>query len=379
MKIVLVGNYAHDRQESMLRFAAALESGLARAGVAVEMIRPEPLFGRLRPSAGGFGKWLGYLDKFVVFPFALRKKIAHRRDVVVHICDHSNAPYTRHLRRVPHVVTCNDLLAIRSALGEFPQNPTSWTGRILQRWIANGLLRANRLACISEATRRDLLRVLRIDGRRATVIHMGQNHPYRPMPRDEAAMRLEKLRAGLPSRRFILHVGGNQFYKNRLGVLCIHARLRAMRRDAPALVLVGPPVAEEMKTLLAEDVIVFSDVGNEDLCALYSTAELLLFPSIAEGFGWPIAEAMACGCRVVTTGCAPMTEVGGDAAIYLNPVDESEGWTGHAATKVSQTLDQDAVKRDALIRAGSEQARKFATDGMIEKYLLLYREALAAG
>ncbi len=379
MKIVLVGNYAQDRQESMLRFAAVLESGLARAGVAVEMIRPEPLFGRLRPSAGGFGKWLGYLDKFVVFPFVLRKKIANRGGVVVHICDHSNAPYTRHLRRVPHIVTCNDLLAIRSALGEFPQNPTGWTGRMLQRWIANGLRRANRIACISEATRRDLLRVLRIDERRATVIHMGQNHPYRPMPRDEAAMRLEKLCDGLPSRRFILHVGGNQFYKNRLGVLRIHARLRAMRSDAPALVLVGPPVAGEMKALLAEDVIVLSDVGNEDLCALYSAAELLLFPSIAEGFGWPIAEAMACGCRVVTTGCAPMTEVGGDAAIYLNPVDESEGWTGHAAASVSQTLDQDAGRRDALIRAGLEQARKFATDGMIEKYLILYREALAAG
>lgn len=379
MKIVLVGNYAQDRQESMLRFAAVLESGLARAGVAVEMIRPEPLFGRLRPSAGGFGKWLGYIDKFVVFPFVLRKKIANRRDVVVHICDHSNAPYTRHLRRVPHIVTCNDLLAIRSALGEFPQNPTGWTGRMLQRWIANGLRRANRIACISGATRRDLLRVLRIGGRRATVIHMGQNHPYRPMPRDEAAMRLEKLRAGLPSRRFILHVGGNQFYKNRLGVLRIHARLRAMRSDAPALVLVGPPVAGEMKALLAEDVIVLSDVGNENLCALYSAAELLLFPSIAEGFGWPIAEAMACGCRVVTTGGAPMTEVGGDAAIYLNPVDESECWTGHAAASVSQTLDQDAGRRDALIRAGLEQARKFATDGMIEKYLILYREALAAG
>ena len=379
MKIVLVGNYAHDRQESMLRFAAVLESGLARAGVAVEMIRPEPLFGRLRPSAGGFGKWLGYIDKFVVFPFALREKIANRGDVVVHICDHSNAPYTRHLRRVPHIVTCNDLLAIRSALGEFPQNPTGWTGRMLQRWIANGLRRANRIACISEATRRDLLRVLRIGGRRATVIHMGQNHPYRPMPRDEAAMRLERLCAGLPSRRFILHVGGNQFYKNRLGVLRIHARLRAMRRDAPALVLVGPPVAEEMKALLAEDVIVLSDVGNEDLCALYSAAELLLFPSVAEGFGWPIAEAMACGCRVVTTGGAPMTEVGGDAAIYLNPVDESENWIEHAVAKVSQTLDQHADTREAVIRAGLEQARKFTTDGMIEKYLLLYREALAAG
>jgi glycosyltransferase involved in cell wall biosynthesis len=133
-----------------------------------------------------------------------------------------------------------------------------------------------------------------------------------------------------------------------------------------------------MKALLADDVIVLPQVSNEDLCALYSSAELLLFPSIAEGFGWPIAEAMACGCRVVTTGCAPMTEVGGDAAIYLNPADESPDWIKHAAAKVLQTLEQSAGAREATIRAGFEQAKKFTTDGMIEKYLRLYREALAA-
>ena len=76
--------------------------------------------------------------------------------------------------------------------------------------------------------------------------------------------------------------------------------------------LVGPPLAQN-----APGVETRRAVGNEALAALYSGAELLLFPSLEEGFGWPIIEAQASGCRVVTTGKAPMTEVGGNAAFYL--------------------------------------------------------------
>ncbi len=375
MKILLVGNYAPDRQESMLRFAAVLAEGIAGAGMAVETMSPQPWFGRLWPSASGFGKWLGYLDKLVVFPLALRRRIAAARDVVVHICDHSNAHYTRHLQRVPHVVTCNDLLAIRSARGEFAQNPTGFTGRQLQQMIATGLQRASRIACISEATHRDLLRVLPIESRRAMVIHMGLNYPYRPMPRAEATPRLESLHPGLSGRPFILHVGGNQWYKNRGGVLRIYEQLRALRRDAPALVMVGPPLPFDMAP--QPDVIVLSEVQNESLRALYSAAALLLFPSVAEGFGWPIAEAMACGCRVITTNRAPMTEVGGAAAAYLNPDSDLENWAADAAGKICEMLDESSSAREVALRAGLEQAGKFLTTEMIAKYLELYREVLA--
>jgi hypothetical protein len=94
MKILLVANYAPDRQESMLRFAAALEGGFGHDGVMVETIRPAPVFGNFLPTQSGFGKWLGYLDKFVLFPRVLKKHIASLRPAVVHICDHSNAIYT---------------------------------------------------------------------------------------------------------------------------------------------------------------------------------------------------------------------------------------------------------------------------------------------
>lgn len=376
MRVLLVSNYLHDRQESMLRFAAALAEGLRAAGVDVQIVRPEPVFGKLKPGGSGLGKWLGYLDKFLLFPPRLRR-LAAASDIV-HICDHSNAMYVKCIERRPHLVTCNDMLAIRSARGEFPQNRTGWSGRILQRWILAGLRRARRLTCISEATRRDVLRLTGHRTEAVSVTYMGQNFSYAPVR--EIAEAAEKRRQGgefdqtvfarfgVPAEPYFLHVGGGQWYKNRAGVLSIHAALQVrLGSRAPKLVMVGPPCA-------SPGVEVRSDVDNAALAALYSGAELLLFPSLEEGFGWPIIEAQACGCRVLTTAKAPMTEVGGAAAFYL--ADPSDAAAGVSA--VEKILAQNAFARAETIRAGIENAARFSTERMVREYLAIYREVLGA-
>lgn len=112
--VLLIGNYPPDRQQSMDRFAMMMLVGLTAAGVPAELIRPQPFFGRFR-SAGGFvAKWLAYIDKFVLFPWQLRTRMK-TAPALVHICDHSNAMYARHLSGVSVVVTCHDLLAVRGA------------------------------------------------------------------------------------------------------------------------------------------------------------------------------------------------------------------------------------------------------------------------
>jgi glycosyltransferase involved in cell wall biosynthesis len=376
MKVLLVSYYLHDRQESMLRFAAALAEGLRAAGVEVQVTRPEPCFGQLKPTGRGLGKWLGYIDKFLLFPRRLRRLVATVD--LVHICDHSNAMYVPHVEGRAHLVTCNDMLAIRSARGEFPQNRTGWSGRILQRWILAGLQRARRLTCISEATRRDVLRLTGHRSGSVSATYMGQNFSYAPV--NEIARAAEQRRCGeeydetvfarfgVPAEPYLLHVGGTQWYKNRPGVLAIYAALRRkLGARAPKLVLVGPPCREA-------GVETRSDVDNQTLAALYSGAELLLFPSLEEGFGWPIIEAQACGCRVLTTAKEPMTEVGGAAAIYL--VDPQDAAVG--ATEVEVILAQGDYARAAAVRAGIENAARFSTERMIREYLALYREVLSA-
>src|ERR1022692_4587210 len=105
MRVLLVSNYLNDAQESMQRFATLMEKGLIQAGHEVRTLRPQSIVGRLHPSEAGVGKWLGYIDKFGVFPSLLKSALAWAN--VVHICDHSNSFYTKYLKTRPHIVSCH--------------------------------------------------------------------------------------------------------------------------------------------------------------------------------------------------------------------------------------------------------------------------------
>jgi len=387
LHVILLANYGPDGQQSMQRFANVLAKGLAMAGIEVSVIRPEPVFGRLRPGARGLGKWLGYLDKFFVFPRALRKKLSTLKsqgstDLVVHICDHSNAFYTRHLGDVPHLVTCHDMLAVRSALGEIPQNRTRWSGRILQRLVLRGLEGARAITSVSPTTHGDLARLVTGAAQRTSVVKNGLNAPFHPMARDEARARVGSL-LGVQGRtlpvegRYILHVGDDSWYKNRRAVVEMFGELqRATDQTDLWLMMAGRPLGPELRALIeelgvADRVVEFAAVEHEDLCAIYSAAEMLFFPSLQEGFGWPIIEAQACGCRVVTTGRGPMNDIGGNAAAYLQPED-----FGASLDVLLNVLYEDARQRQERIERGLANAAQYSTARMIEGYVALYRSAL---
>ena len=353
----------------MQRFAKMLQVGLVELGHEVRLIRPEPFFGRLRLSSNGLRKWLGYVDKFLLFPHQLREAASWAD--VVHICDHSNAVYIKFLN-VPHLVTCHDFLAICSALGELKENPTKWTGRQLQRMILTGLQRSQRLACVSEKTRTELLRLAKVDNSIVSVIYNGLNYPYSPMEETESRKRLNSL--GLASNPpFILHVGGNYWYKNRLGVLAIFNYLR-QEPDLSGLhlVMLGQPFTNQMQQFIRDNILEMHvkelvAVENEDLRALYSSATALIFPSLQEGFGWPIVEAQACGCPVFTSNRAPMTEVGGDAAIYIEPNSPKE-----AAKKIAGNIPFPEKSK----KAGLKNAKNYSMIKMINEYVQVYQEML---
>ena len=400
MNVLLLGNYANDGQESMRRFAELLALQLPGHGIGAECLVPSPVFGRLRPGSGGLGKWLGYLDKFVLFPRTLRRRVRQMApDSLLHICDHSNAVYTQGLAGVPHLVTCHDLLAIRSALGEFPGCRVRASGRLYQRWILRGLNSAGRVACVSAATSRDLLRLTRLAPRQVSLVHNGLNHPYAPLPEMEAAARLReaalRLGNGLVSKLqvgFILHVGGNQWYKNRLGLIQIYAQLCKKMPHPPNLVMAGKPLTPQMRRSIAshqleERVIELNAVPNEELRTLYCNAQLFIFPSLEEGFGWPIVEAQACGCRVVIADREPMTEIGGDAAVRFDlesaPALEdalmSTDSADHAANAVMRTLSETRQERMDRVKRGLRNAARFSTSQMVENYIQLYRRILGIG
>jgi glycosyltransferase involved in cell wall biosynthesis len=369
MKVLLIGNYRNDAQESMQRFAACMAQGLLQAGHEVRTLEPSEVVGRLRRSGEGIGKWLGYVDKFGIFPSVLKSALSWAD--VVHICDHSNAFYVKYLGSKPHIVSCHDVIAIRSALGEIWDQPTRWTGRRLQRMIVNGLATAQHIACVSEATKKELVRIIRRPVEGVTRVYNALNYAYRPMAAEEASARLRSL--GIPTDTpFFLHVGGNQWYKNRLGVLRIfdvlHKRLGAKK---PKLILVGKPWTLEMRRFVSEQAlgdVTFELCGmndNEDLRALYSASTMLLFPSLEEGFGWPIIEAQACGCPVLASDRAPLNEVGASAAVYVNPED-----TESAASVAVAAL----ARGKELRQAGLQNAQRFSLTAMTNGYVSLYHK-----
>ena len=376
--VLLVGNYEYDRQESMQRFVAVLARELPQYGIRAEILRPKAWFGRLRPSGAGLGKWLGYIDKFLIFPFALRRKVrALRRSsdtcppkLVVHICDHSNAHYVFHLAQAPHLVTCHDLLAIRAARGDFPHNWVSWTGRAYQRLILTGLKRARYVTCDSIATQGDFEKIAGHPPGGIRTINVPLNYPYEPTPQDKAARLLQCLGVA-EGTRFILHVGADVWYKNRERVLDIFSR---MEDRTLQLLMVGPPFAQGLieKYELDGRVRTFQRLGNETLQALYSMAECLLFPSLEEGFGWPIVEAQACGCPVVTTNKPPMTEVGGAAAVYIDPACPDA-----AATAVHGVLTRTPPERAGWCQRGLENAARFSTGRIIGQFIDTYDAVLS--
>lgn len=363
--VLLVGPHPGDRLESIERFTNCLQRELS--DLAVKLIAPRRSLSRF--AKGSAAKWLSYFEKSVLFRRQLATHTKNAR-TVAHFCDAATAWHLPAVRSQA-LLTCYDVLAIRSARGEFPHHATRWTGRQYQSALARAIERAPRIAAISDATARDLQRALNVPAERVRVIPMGLHTNFSPMDRSRAAAVVSEF---IPSTPFILHVGGNQWYKNRDGVLRIFAQFAKRALPTPNLVLVGKALTAEQRTFirtndLTDRVFCLSHCHDEQLRAFYSAASLLLFPSLHEGFGWPILEAQACGCRVVTSNREPMCQLGGTAAALINPEDFAE-----AVGIINDVLNESAAESNARIQAGFENARLYSTERMIAGYRQYYTE-----
>ena len=373
--VLLIGNYAPERQQSMLRFATMMLDGLTEAGVEAELIQPHSFFGNFTLAGSFVAKWLAYLDKFALFPRELKAKL-RERPAIVHICDHSNSMYAKRIASAPVVVTCHDLLAVRGGLGEETDCPASATGRILQRWIISGLRNASAVACVSHATCEDARRIVTrgSDHPRLKVITLGMSYPYRQLSADEARSRLAAIPTLSAMPPFVLHVGSNLRRKNREGVLRIFARCQ--ERWSGQLVFAGDALNEQLRELanalgIADRIVEVSNPNNQLLEALYNSATAFLFPSRFEGFGWPIIEAQACGCPVLTSSTNPMAEVAGEGALLRDPADE-EGFSDDLMSIVNP------APRAEWSAKALENAKRFTTERMIAQYCELYRSLAPA-
>jgi len=370
--------------QSMPRFAQMLKTSYETRGHSVEVWSPRARAFKWVPR-GRLSKWAGYIDQYVLFPFSVRGALKRTsKETLFVFCDQALGPWVPLVKDRYHVVHVHDLLALRSALGDVPENATSLSGRIYQRYIRRGFRQAHHFISVSKKTRDDLLRYGGVAASTSEVVYNGMNYPYAPLPQAEARAILRTNVMAVPDAGVILHVGGGQWYKNLSGVVAIYAHYASRATEPLPLWCVGPEPNAAIRRAIAKvpvrgRVLFFRNVDSAALQALYSLAKVFLFPSLAEGFGWPLIEAQACGCPVITTNEPPMNEVGGPAARYLPRLQYTEdldSWASQGAVLLQDLLAEDAPDKAQRAQTGRTWASGFDANKTIEKYLAIYQRIL---
>ena len=371
-KIILIGNYLPDKQESMIRFANLLHTGFTNQGVESEIWCPKIMVGATGFSTNaGFGKWLGYLDKYVLFPMVIKRRIRKEKlnnsSVRFHICDHSNAPYLKYLPAKRTSITCHDVIAIRGGLGFTDSYVTaSKMGKLLQNWILKSLKMATSIAFVSQNTFDQFKDLIpdKIISDNWKVIHNSLNNDFKLMDKQQAKVICQQNGLNL-TFPFLLHVGSNLVRKNRLLLLDMVSFLGKER--IINICFAGDDLEIDLITKadklgLKNQVVCVVKPDHETLVALYNCCDAFIFPSLSEGFGWPLIEAQACGAPVIASNYAPMPEVSGGAALHYDPKKPRDFAAGYEA------LQNDDF-RNILIQKGLENSVRFESKNMIKAYI----------
>jgi glycosyltransferase involved in cell wall biosynthesis len=394
IRLALVCDYLEERWASMDLVAEMVREHLGRGHdgeVVVTAVRP-PFHRRamLVPAAGRAAgvAWNAdrALNRMVDYPRALRAIDRRERFDLYHIVDHTYAQLVHAQPPGRTVVTCHDLDTFRCLLEPDLEPRPRWF-RAMARRILTGLQKAAAVACDSAATLGAIRRHDLLPADRLRVVYLAVHPECSPEPDPLADAEADRLLgpadpAAGPS---LLHVGTN-IPRKRIDVLldCF----AAVRRSMPGarLVKVGggftPEQERQARDLGVLDAITFlppfsprSSRDRAALAAVYRRADLVLQPSDAEGFGLPVAEALACGTQVLASDLPVLREVGGDAAVY-RPVGDVPAWA-EAATSMLDEHRRSADSWYARRRAGLEQAAKFRWTTHVAQLVQIYRDVLA--
>jgi glycosyltransferase involved in cell wall biosynthesis len=279
----------------------------------------------------------------------------------------STAPLWGRFRRV---TTVHDLIYAR-----FPDTHVGLRDKGMRLLVPWGVHRSDRVLADSQSTRNDLVSLLGVDRARIDVVPLGLGAVRRetPPPESETRARFE-----LGGRRVVLSLSAKRPHKNLATLIAALARIPPERR--PLLVLPGYPTAHERELReraaragVGADVRFLGWLSEADVEGLWAIAEAFVFPSLYEGFGLPVLEAMARGVPVACSNASSLPEVAGDGALLFDPHDEA------AIADALQRLLDDPAEAGRRRAYGRERARLFTWERAARLTLDSYARALGAG
>ena len=276
--------------------------------------------------------------------------------------------------RLACVVTIHDVIPMI-----FPHHaPRSRKSRLFplyRRLMREVGVRSHVIVTDSEASRRDVIRHLRMPSERegsVRAVHCGVSSRFRPPPAESR----RGSASGDPAR--VLYVGRSDPYKNLVRLVEAFAAARSRCPFAARLLLAGPPDARYPEAGARAVALGLGDavrwtgyLPDADLVRLYQQARVLVMPSLYEGFGLPVIEAMACGTPVVCSRIGALEEVAGDAALFVDPESVPD-----MAGAIGRVLTEPALASDLSAR-GLRRAAGFTWEATARRTLELYREAVA--
>jgi glycosyltransferase involved in cell wall biosynthesis len=383
MKVVLFTHPTFLSSSSMPRFAKMIAEHLSDNNICYEVWTPQE-YTRVMFPVTKFAKWLGYIDQYLIFPLIIRWRLlnCHKETLFV-FCDQALGPWVPLVANRPHVIHCHDLMALKSSLNLIPENPTTKTGKLYQRFIRRGFQHGKNFISISKKTQEDLHQYGDVTPEISEVVYNGLNYPFCQQERKAAYKLIAELDLVDSDTGCLLHIGGGQWYKNTAGVIKIYDAYCKHEIAPKPLILISPePKGEVLKLVnnlpACASIKFVQGVDVEIIEALYSYADVFLFPSISEGFGWPIIEAQACGCPVITTNAAPMNEIGGPAATYLDICEKNsqKEWVQKAVDCLISLLKESEFEKSNRIKTSIEWASEFNSMKALNSYLDIYNKVL---
>ena len=270
---------------------------------------------------------------------------------------HYNLPFIVHKNSV---FTIHDFTQFK-----FPEYFGESKVKIAKLVLNNAVKKAKKIVAVSNSTLGDFCYYFPEYKDKIEVIYNGVSKKFKVLRDEEREIFMLKKNFG----KYILFTGNNKPHKNISGLVNSFAEIKKEFKDLKLVIIskdfntIALSVEDEVK----DDIFIVEEVPDDELVYYYNCAFMFVLPSFYEGFGLPVIEAMACGCPVVTSNLSSLPEVGGDAALYIDPYDNKSLTEGIKKVIIDSNL------REELIKRGTSRAKLFNWENTARMYLEVFR------